>query len=447
MLALGVVLLAGLLPAAGAQAAKPKLSVGNQSVDESDGHVEFIVVLSKRAKRTVSVDYETTDGSAIAPDDYTETDGTAKIKRKKRKATLAVPVTEDADPEEEESFSVTLSHPRRASIKDGEALAFIRGNDGCEGGADSDADGHPDCLDPCPNDSNPANVPCPATIYAINDGTFPSGTDVAVTDSMVTAVSGTSAWIGVQPSDPEFDGFNHSGIEVDLSGISSPPTLNVGDRVNVEGAATPDLLTADDIAITGTGGTPVADEVDLGDFEGQPTALDAVLTKLSYLNAGAPDEDGNWPLQGLSVLIGKGIMGTLPAQGFGPGDPYVPQPPLRSVTGIAEMSGDASVVLPRTLDDILPDLYTVVSQPCITVAGGGFLFVTLSGVAHTNTVVSVVSNHPEIATTDPSAMIAQGQRVASLPLTMQGGTGTASFTATLENRQDTREFQVKNSCP
>lgn len=132
--ALAVVLLAGLLPAAGAHAAKPKLSINNVSVNEPDGtgmtQATFTVRLSKRATRAVSVHFATADDTAQAPLDYTQrNDSVLKVKRGKRKATLNVTVNGDEDTEEDETFAVELSNPHRASIADDHGTGTILAND------------------------------------------------------------------------------------------------------------------------------------------------------------------------------------------------------------------------------------------------------------------------------------------------------------------------------
>jgi hypothetical protein len=132
--ALAVVLLAGLLPAAGAQAAKPKLSINNVSLNEPDGtsmtQATFTVTLSRRAERVVTVHFATADATAQAPGDYTQrNDSILKVKRGKRKATLDVTVNGDEDTEDDETFAVELSNPRRASIADGQGTGTILAND------------------------------------------------------------------------------------------------------------------------------------------------------------------------------------------------------------------------------------------------------------------------------------------------------------------------------
>jgi Calx-beta domain len=440
MTALVVALLGGLLPAAGASAAR-KLSVGGQSVPESVEPARFVVMLSKKAKRTVTVDYATSDGTATHPADYAESSGTLKIKRKKKTASFKVPIAVDDDPEEDESFTVSLSNPRRASIGDGEAVGEIRANDGCEGSADTDGDGILDCLDACPDDPNP-DGPCPVTLYNINDGTVPSGSEVAVNGVTVTAVSGTTAWVGHQSADPDFAGADNSAIEVDVSGVTPAPSLAVGERVNIGGTATPDLITADDVTEVGSG-TPVATVVDSFVFGATPDpALDAVLVRAGNTTLNSQN-GGDWQLNA-GFEVDNLIMGTLPVG-------YNTFGRLLAVIGIAETSGATAQVRPRTSDDIVPGLFSFTSalEPvCIGLGGGSQAFGTLAltGPSTTSTSVAMTSSDNNVATVPATITIPQGSTFATVDVTPVG-TGPATITATLGDDQRSRDIVVAESCP
>ena len=65
----------------------------------------------------MTVAYETSGGTATAGDDYTTTRGTLTFGAPRPgRQTISVPVLNDADEEEDETFTVTLSAPQNATI-------------------------------------------------------------------------------------------------------------------------------------------------------------------------------------------------------------------------------------------------------------------------------------------------------------------------------------------
>ncbi|MGA9397399.1 MAG: Calx-beta domain-containing protein [Anaerolineaceae bacterium] len=90
------------------------LSSATYSVGESGGTVSITITLS--GSRTggkpwnTTVNYATSDGTAIAGSDYTATSGSRFFKRK-GSYTFTIPITSDLNPEIDETFTVTLSSP------------------------------------------------------------------------------------------------------------------------------------------------------------------------------------------------------------------------------------------------------------------------------------------------------------------------------------------------
>jgi large repetitive protein len=99
---------------------------------------------------------------------------------------------------------------------------------------DSDSDGKGDVCDLCPMVANPGNAACPGTIYAIKDGTIPVGSNVALTNQLVTAVYSKGAlvqgfYLQVAPTDAGYMGADNSGVYV----YNPNATVKVGDRVSL----------------------------------------------------------------------------------------------------------------------------------------------------------------------------------------------------------------------
>jgi hypothetical protein len=119
------------LPAAGAAAARPRLSVGDAKVVEPVPGIgrtaSFKVTLSAGTSQTVSVTYATADGSAVAGLDYAPAAGqlTFPAATGPQEQTVEVPVLGDRVPEGNETFTLELSDPVEATIEDGTGSGTI----------------------------------------------------------------------------------------------------------------------------------------------------------------------------------------------------------------------------------------------------------------------------------------------------------------------------------
>lgn len=88
-------------------------ALSSYTVDESAGSVTLTVQLTQApgAGSSVTVDYATADGSALAGADYTDTSGTLTISDTDTSGTIEIPILQDSDIEGTESFTVELSNP------------------------------------------------------------------------------------------------------------------------------------------------------------------------------------------------------------------------------------------------------------------------------------------------------------------------------------------------
>lgn len=113
-------------------ATPPSISVGDVSVTEgSDGNkdVEFPVTLSSASSSTVTVDYQTVDGTAKAGQDFNQMGGTVTFAPGQTRRTVAVTVIGDTLNEPDEQFYVDLSSPSNATIAKGRGVATIEDDD------------------------------------------------------------------------------------------------------------------------------------------------------------------------------------------------------------------------------------------------------------------------------------------------------------------------------
>ena len=88
----------------------------NISVDEDGSQAGLTVELSQTSTDTVTVDYATSDITAEAGDDYTETSGTLTFTAGETVMAIIVPILDDAIYEPTERFDVTLSNPTGATL-------------------------------------------------------------------------------------------------------------------------------------------------------------------------------------------------------------------------------------------------------------------------------------------------------------------------------------------
>ena len=110
----------------------PAVSIGDASVTEGDsGLVEatFEVSLSAASGRRATIDFETADGTAEAPNDYTTKSGTVEFAPGETAKTITVAVSGDTLEEPDETFNVKLTNPTNATIDDDTGVGTIEDND------------------------------------------------------------------------------------------------------------------------------------------------------------------------------------------------------------------------------------------------------------------------------------------------------------------------------
>jgi hypothetical protein len=96
--------------------ATPSLSINDVIVPESGGSANFTVTLSGASSQTVTVQYTSANGSAVAPGDYASSAGTLTFTPGTLTQPIAVTVVADAVSEPDETFDVALSAPANAVI-------------------------------------------------------------------------------------------------------------------------------------------------------------------------------------------------------------------------------------------------------------------------------------------------------------------------------------------
>jgi hypothetical protein len=155
------------------------LGVDGAAAAENAGSMTFTVHLDAASARTVTVNYATFDGTAIAPGDYTATSGTLSFAPGETSKTFSVALVNDSTQESTETFEVRLSGAVNANIADATDTGTITDDDMPPPPASLDLDVLPDmltadrcdfldnhyCLFPWPNDYFTAPQPVSANAY------------------------------------------------------------------------------------------------------------------------------------------------------------------------------------------------------------------------------------------------------------------------------------------
>jgi len=109
------------------------LSVNDVAIAEGNSgtrNLTFTVKLSKADNRNIiTVMYATADGSATAGSDYVAVSGTLTFPKGKTTQTVAVPIIGDTVIEPNESFTLNLSNPVKATLADATGVGTITNDD------------------------------------------------------------------------------------------------------------------------------------------------------------------------------------------------------------------------------------------------------------------------------------------------------------------------------
>ena len=115
-------------------AGPPAIAVSDATVQEAEGAVlVFTATLSHASSRTVTVDYATSDGTAVAGSDYTAASGTLTFNAGDTSQTVQVTVLTDSEDESQETLTLTLSNPSQATLDDATGTGAIENGESSSG--------------------------------------------------------------------------------------------------------------------------------------------------------------------------------------------------------------------------------------------------------------------------------------------------------------------------
>ena len=113
-------------PTSATVAGPPAISIDDATVQEAEGAVlEFTVSLGHASSRTVTVDYATSDGTAVAGSDYTADNGSLTFNAGDTSQTVEITVLTDSEEEGQETLTLTLSSASNATLADATGTGTI----------------------------------------------------------------------------------------------------------------------------------------------------------------------------------------------------------------------------------------------------------------------------------------------------------------------------------
>ncbi len=107
-----------------------QLSVNSVTVNEAAGTATFVVTLTGSTSSNVTVNYATSNGTAVAPGDYSSTSGTLTFTPGgSTTQSVSVAIVDDTTTESSETFALNLSNASGAVISNGQGVGTITDND------------------------------------------------------------------------------------------------------------------------------------------------------------------------------------------------------------------------------------------------------------------------------------------------------------------------------
>ena len=155
----------------------PELEISGGAASEGET-MGFTVTLSGSSERTVTVDFATSDGTAVAEADYRPAAGTLTFEPGEIARTVEVSVIDDAIHEPAEWFELALTNARNARLPRAPARGTIRDDDALLTIAGASAGEASGGLEFVVTATGLAAGDAPATVdYATEDGTATAGAD------------------------------------------------------------------------------------------------------------------------------------------------------------------------------------------------------------------------------------------------------------------------------
>ncbi|HEV7373595.1 MAG TPA: Calx-beta domain-containing protein [Pyrinomonadaceae bacterium] len=252
-------------------ALKPDITINDVTVTEGDTGtktIDFTVTLSTSSAQTVTVDYATADGTAIAGSDYQSTSGTLTFNPGETSKPITITIIGDTlDELLSETFFVNLTNAQNAVVLDGQGQGTITDNDPAPTISIGDASVAEGDSGTTPADFTVTlSAPSGFTVtvnYATTDGTAHNPGDYQSTSGTLTFNPGeTTKTITVLVNgDTTFE--SNETFVVDLSSASNATIADgqgQGTITNDDAAPPVPAITINDVSVTeGNSGTKTVD--------------------------------------------------------------------------------------------------------------------------------------------------------------------------------------------
>ncbi len=300
--------------------ATPSLSINDMTVNEAAGTATFTVTLSAVSGQNVSVNYNTSNGTATAGSDYTATSGTLTFAPGQTTRTITVNITNDTlfEGAVGETFNVNLTSPTNATISDNLGLGTITDNDSAPviGGINSPSvvEGNP--LVYTVTVTGTSSTPTTYN-YNLGGGTATAGNDytttptftngVTLVGNVLTVPAGVTSFTISIPTGNDTLVEPNETVNLTLGGVNA-----VGTILNNDYAPVLDL----DASASGTGytttytengaGTPIAD-VDISITDSDSANIQGATITLTNPQVGDYGNFGGMPAGITATIVGNSI--------------------------------------------------------------------------------------------------------------------------------------------
>ena len=239
------------------------LSVADaQATEGADATLDFTVRLLDAAASEVTVDYRTEDVTATAGSDYTARSGTLRFAPGDTEKTVSVPILDDAEPDDGETFTLVLSNASGARIADARATGTIRNTE------EEPEEVEPEVEEP--EEEEPENTPAQGTPTIAGEARV--GDTLTTTTSDITDADGLDnaefayQWIRGGADIPGATGASYTAVDADEGKrlkVRVGFTDDAGNEESLTSAATdavaarpqPEISVADARADEGAGAT------------------------------------------------------------------------------------------------------------------------------------------------------------------------------------------------
>lgn len=199
----------------------PSATINNLSVAEGVGTANLTVTLSQTSVSTVTIDYATADGTAVAGSDYQATSGTLSFAPGETSKSIPVVIIDDTATEGDETILVNLSNPVNVTLGNTQGIITINANDAVVPSISVNSVTVSESVGVATLTVtlSEASTSVVAVDYATANGTTTAGSDyVAATGTLIFAAGETSKTIQVTVTDDAVT----EGAETILVNLANP---------------------------------------------------------------------------------------------------------------------------------------------------------------------------------------------------------------------------------